>query len=119
MALTLEAVVRSPARQQGVGTPSVRGPAVRGGVGRLSGRRTYAPAARPDALRRRRPRFRVMTSGRGGRHLARAEAARLGGSPEVGVADGAAAAMPSSPLRVAVVCSSNQNRSMEAHNILR
>lgn len=118
LALTLEAVVRSPARQQGVGTPSVRGPAVRGGVGRLPGRRTYAPAARPDALRRRRPRFRVMTSGRGGRHLARAEAARLGGSPEVGVADGAAAAMPSSPLRVAVVCSSNQNRSMEAHNIL-
>ncbi|KAB1269133.1 hypothetical protein Cadr_000013054 [Camelus dromedarius] len=47
-----------------------------------------------------------MTSGRRGSHLARAEAARLGGSPEAGVADGAASAMPSSPLRVAVVCSS-------------
>ena len=36
-------------------------------------------------------------------NLARAEAARLGGSPEAGVADRGAAAMPSSPLRVAVV----------------
>ena len=39
-------------------------------------------------------------------------------SSELGVSVSAATAMPSLPLRLAVVCWSNQNWSMEAHNIL-
>ncbi|KAL4694045.1 hypothetical protein H8959_013310 [Pygathrix nigripes] len=62
--------------------------------------------------------FASPASGRGGRHFARAEALRWGGNPSWRAAGCGPAAMPSSRLRVAVVCSSNQNRSMEAHNIL-
>lgn len=51
---------------------------------RPRGRRAPARAARPYALRRGRRRLDVTTSGRRGRHLARAEAPRLGGSPGAG-----------------------------------
>lgn len=55
---------------------------------RTCGTPSARPAARSDALRWRRPRFRVMTSGRCGRHLARAAAGW--GSRSGSVADGAA-----------------------------
>lgn len=64
--------------------PSLRGPKLSARAVRPPGHRAHARAARPDALRGRRRRFRVMTSGRPSRHLARAEAPRLGGSPGAG-----------------------------------
>lgn len=108
--------LQSGVRWVGLPPPAARDPRPRGKACGRPGTRQRGASRRDTSPA---PLLRVMTSGSRGRHLARAEEPRLGGSPEPEGADGEATAMPSSPLRVAVVCSSNQNRSMEAHNILR
>lgn len=106
-------------RPASVGQTSLR--LRRGSLGRR-GEAARSPRTRPPRAsrrrRRRRRRFASRLPGVVAAILVVRKRRGWVGVSKLESVDGGVAAMPSSPLRVAVVCSSNQNRSMEAHNIL-
>lgn len=99
--------------------PSACGGALWDGAGRPPGRRAHARPERPDADVAGAAAFASRLPGVAAAILVVRKRRGWVGVSKLESVDGGVAAMPSSPLRVAVVCSSNQNRSMEAHNILR